>query len=53
MNNGHAPKASAHEMWRCAAADLSALKGFGDVAQTSIRSVSAIGGDRLKSIKAP
>ena len=30
VNNGHALKALAHEMWQCAAADLSALKGFGD-----------------------
>ena len=44
VNNGHALKALAHEMWRCAAADLSALKGFGDVSQTRFLSVSAQSG---------
>ena len=41
VNNGHALKALAHKMWQCAAADLSALKGFGDVSQTRFSSVSA------------
>ena len=41
VNNGHALKALAHEMGQCAAADLSALKGFGDVSQTRFSSVSA------------
>lgn len=40
VNNGHALKALAHEMWQCAAADISALKGFGDASQTRFSTVS-------------
>ena len=53
VNNGHALKALAHEMWQCAAADLSALKGFGDVSQTRFSSVSARSGNQQKRYQGP
>ena len=53
VNNGHALKALAHEMWQCAAADISALKGFGDASQTRFSTVSARSGNRQKRYQGP
>ena len=53
VNNGHALKALTHEMWKCAAADLSALKGLGDVSQTRFSSVSVRSGKRQKTHRGP
>ena len=53
VNNGHALKALAHEMWQCAAADISALKGFGDASQTRFSTVPARSGNRQKRYQGP